>query len=305
MIIVTLYRIVRFAWQGFWRNFWLSVATVSIIVLASLTVNTLLALNVVADSAVKSLQQKIDISIYFDPGADEATVLEVQDYLAKLSQVASVRYISPAVALQELRLRHSDDAMILQALEDLGENPLGATLIVTAHQPEDYPEIAKILDRSPYKGLVTEENFSTHRATIDEIIAIASRVNRTGLAISLFFVVIAILIAFNTIRVTIYTHREEIAIMKLVGASNAIITAPFVVEGVLYALIASVITAVVTLIGINGIQPQLQNFFTGTPLNLAQYFTENFFTIFGLQLVGITLLNVVASTIAIRRYLKV
>lgn len=305
MLLVTAYRVCKFAGQGFWRNFWLSLATISIIALASLTVNALIALNVVADSAMATLEKKIDVSIYFDADVPAAKVEEVRDYLGKLSQVTGTKVVTADEALRAFRRRHAPDAAILETLEELGDNPLGATLVVTARQPKDYPVIIQILNRSPYRDLVSDENYKDHQRTIDEIRLIADRINQSGIALSALFILIATLIVFNTIRVAIYTHRDEIAIMKLVGASNAFITAPFVVEGVLYALCATALAIAVTFPLLNAVQPYLQNFFTGVPLDLAGYFRQHLMTIFGLQLCGMAALNIVGSTFAVRRYLKV
>lgn len=305
MLLVPLYRVGKFAWQGFWRNFWLSLATISIIVLASLTINALVTLNVVADSAIAALEKKIDISMYFDPEVDVVKVREVQGYLETLTQVRAIRLVPPDEALREFRRRHANDTAILESLEELGDNPFGATLVVTARQPEDYLAIIEVVKNSPYRDLVAEENFVDHRKTIDEISLIADRINRSGIIVSALFILIAVLIVFTTIRVAIYTHRDEIAIMKLVGASNAFITAPFMLEGVLYALVACGVTAAITFPALNAIQPYLQNFFTGVPLNLVDHFRQNFTYVFGLQIVGITLLNMLGSGVAIRRYLKV
>lgn len=305
MLLLQLYRVGKFAWQGFWRNFWLSLVTISIIVLASLTINALVALNVVADSAIASLEKKIDVSIYFDPDVETVKVREVQEYLETLAQVRLIRLVEPQQALQEFRRRHATDPAILQTLEELQDNPFGATLVVTAGKPEDYPAIIEVVKNSPYRDLVAEENFKDHRTTISEISLIAQRINRAGIVVSFVFILIATLIVFNTIRVAIYTHREEIGIMKLVGASNAFITAPFMLEGVLYAIVSSGLTAAVTFPLLNAVQPHLQNFFTGITLDLVGYFSNNFVLIFGTQLIGITLLNMLGSSIAIRRYLKV
>ncbi|MDO8560471.1 MAG: permease-like cell division protein FtsX [bacterium] len=304
-MLVTIYRVIKFAWQGFWRNFWLSLVTISIIALASLTVNALLALNVVADSAVTSLEQKIDVSIYFDPDVATPKVKEVQDYLSKLSQVSAITLVTADDAMKEFRQRHARDAAILETLEELGDNPLGATLVVTAQRPSDYPEIIQVLNHSPYRDLVSDENYKDHQRTINEIRLIADRINQAGIAISALFILIATLIVFNTIRVAIYTHRDEIGIMKLVGASNAFITAPFVLEGVLYALCATGLAVAVTFPLLNAVQPYLQDFFTGVPLDLAGYFRENFIAIFGSQLLGMSALNMLGSVFAVRRYLKV
>lgn len=304
-MFITFYRVGKFAWQGFWRNIWLSLATVSIMALAGLTVNTLIALNVVADSTMTALEKKIDVSLYLVPEATEAQAVEVKDYLEQLAQVATVRYVSPAQALERFRIRHAKDSAILQSLEELDTNPLAATLIVTARRPESFPEILEIIDHSPHRKLVAEENFADHRRTIAEISAIADRINRAGVAVTVTFIVIAVLIVFNTIRMAIYTQREEIAIMKLVGASNTFITAPFIVASVLYGGLSTAITVALTFPLLDAIQPYLQNFFSGIPLDIVVHFRDNFFVIFGAQLMGIIVLVVLGSGIAIRRYLKV
>lgn len=306
MFFISFYRIFKFAGQGFWRNFWLSVVTISIIVLAFMSINFLIILNFITDAAVKSVQGKIDISVYFNNEVVEEKILEVKNFLISLAQVKEVTYISQDEALKKFRLRHKNDISILQSLEELDKNPLSAALIIKAKSVSDYPEIMTILDNSKYgKELTLDKNFENHKIFISQIDVISKKVNTMGIAITAIFIAIAVLIVFNTIRVTIYTHREEIAIMKLVGANNVFVATPFVIEGIIYAICAGAISITIIYPILNFIQPYLANFFGEMEIDLLKYFNENALMIFGFEMAGVSILNVISSGIAIRRYLKV
>lgn len=304
MILVSFYRILKFAWQGFLRNFWLSIITISIIVLVLFTVNFLIILNIVTDSAINDIQNKIDISIYFQKDVKEEKVLEVKDYLSSLSQIQEIKYISQQQALDDFRQRHKNDLVILQSLSELDSNPLGATLIIEAKQISDYPQITTFLNNSKYNNLVIDKNFEDHKVFINKIKDISDRINNAGIVVTSIFIFIAILIVFNTIRVAIYTHKDEIAIMRLVGANNIFISMPFVIEGVIYSILGLAISLAILYPLLNFIQPYLSNFFTGSVIDLGDYFDKNYF-IFVYEFIGVVLLNIIGSMIAIRRYLDV
>lgn len=306
MIFISIYRIFKFAWQDFWRNFWLSLATISIIVLTFISINFIVILNFVTDKVISNVQNKVDVSIYFGADTSEDKILEVKNFLTSLSQAKEIVYISQQEALDKFRQQHKNNTNILQALEELNKNPLSAILTVKAKNISDYPEIISILDNSKYnRELILDKNFENHKKFINQIDAISKKITATGVSLTIIFSTIALLIVFNTIRVTIYTHREEITIMKLVGANNSFIALPFVIEGIIYAIGACLISIIITYPILNFIQPYLAGFFTGVEINLNQYFNEKILLIFGLELLGVIILNAISSGIAVRRYLKV
>ncbi len=305
MSLNSISQIFIFAWQSFRRNIWLSIATIIMIVLAFVSVNILIALNVVTDTAIEMVKDKIDISVYFNDTVTEPQVLEVKTYLSSLTQVQDITYISQQQALQKFRQRHQSDTLIIQSLEELDQNPLGATLIVKAKDIKDYPEIINVLDNSKYNKLISDKSFDDHEAYIGKIKQISDNINLVGFGASAIFVLIALMIIFNTIRVAIYTHREEINIMKLVGATNWFIRSPFLLEGIFYGVIACTLSLLIIYPLLNFIQPYLNSFFLTDGFNLLQKLQQSFWPLFLIELLTIAVLNIIGSYIAIRRYLKV
>ncbi|MFA6909162.1 MAG: permease-like cell division protein FtsX [Patescibacteria group bacterium] len=305
MIFLTIYRALRFALQGFWRNIWLSVVTIIILVLTLLSVSMVGGINIIGREVVKSVESKVDVSVYFFPSVDEADVQNIQYRLETLGSVASVQYISKDDALEQFRTRHQDDEDIINSLDELKDNPLGATLVVKAKKVSDYPLILQVLDDPEYTELVQNRNFDDNERIVTRLSDISSRMQKGGLAVSAVFVIISILIIFNTIRITIYTHREEIGIMKLVGASNWFVRFPFLLESLLYGLIAVVITMLVLLPLVSFLSPYVQSLFEGYTFDLSTYFSENILIIFAAQIALATVLSVVSSAVAVGKYLRV
>ncbi len=304
-MFVALLRVLKFSSQDFWRNFWLSMATIAVLVLTLVSINFLIVLNLLTETAVAQVQDKIDVSIYFKQGVAESDIGNVKSYLLSLPQVKDVQYVSPEQALADFQKTHANSAVIQESLQEVGENPLGATLIVKADNPADYPEILKVFDGPQYDSIIQEKNFEDHEAVIQKIDSISEKAKTTGFGVAGLFAVIAVLIGFNTVRMTIYTHREEIGVMKLVGAANWFVRAPYVASGVFYGIFAVLFAVLITYPAIGFAEPYLAGFFGGSEFNLLGYFSQNFLQVFGWQFVGVVLLNFVTSSLAVGRYLKV
>lgn len=305
MNLASFYRIFIFAWQSFWRNIWLSVVTITIIVLTLISINSLIIVNAITKEAINIIKNKVDISLYFRPEVLEPQVLEVKTYLSSLTQVKELNYVSQKEALEKFRQQHKDDSTILESLAELESNPIGATLQIKAKNIEEYPEIMSVIDNSKYNDIILDKNFDDHQIYISKIKNLSDNIRRIGFFTSGIFILIALLIVFNTIRVAIYTHREEIGVMKLVGASNWFIRSPFLMEGIFYGIIACLFTIIIIYPLLNFLQPHINNFFLTEEFSIVNYFNNNFWEIFGLEFLIIILLNIISSSIAIRRYLKV
>jgi len=302
--VVTLFRVFKLAAKDFWRNIWLSLVTTSILALAFISVNVLLVLNLLTQNAVAAVQDRIDVSVYLKPGTSDEIVKNLRSYLLAMPQIKEVNLTSPEEALARFRERHAKNTTITGSLSTLDKNPLGPTLSVKARAPEDYNAVMKALENPAFSSSIAEKNYDDHKAVIERIRHISIQIERAAVAVSLVFLVIAILIVYNSVRVAIYTHREEIGIMRLVGASNFFIRMPFMIEGVYYALLAMLVAAAVVLPGVRFLTPGVINFFQSQNVDLLAYYQTNALLIFGLQLGGGVLLTVTAAGVAVGKYLR-
>ena len=303
--MLSFFRIIRFAGQHFWRNIWLSLITISMLMLTLFTVNVLLVLNQLTETAIASVEEKIDVSVYFKPDTSMEKMQYAVGYLKGLDQVRDVEIITPEEALVLFQKQHANDQVVLSSLEEIGENPFGATLIIKAHSAEDFDFILEALNNPQFSEQIREKDFSNYTNIIGRIQITTNRIKWFGIGLSLLFLFISILIIFNTVRMNVFMYREEIGIMKLVGASNWFVRGPFFLEAFYYSVIAIVITSTTSLAVIQVFEPQLSRYFTGVQIGLFTYFVENGLFIFGAELLGIFFIALFSTTFAMRKYLRV
>jgi cell division transport system permease protein len=289
-------------WQGFWRNYWLTTATVAIMILALLGIAGLALFNVMTQAVVKNLENRVDISVYFNGDTDEAKILDIRKELVDLNEVKSVDYISQDEALKSFQDKHKDSPVLLQSIQELDQNPLEASLNIKANFADQYQAIANYLSQDRFQGVIDKINYGQNQDIITRLTRITGNIQNGGLIVSFFLGLLAILVSFNTIRLTMYNWRDEISVMRLVGASNWFIRGPFLVEGVLYGLVACVATLILLFPILFFISPKITNFLPG--VDLFYFYQVNFWQ-FLLLLLGIgVVLGSVSSLIAIRRYLR-
>ena len=301
-MFLNLKRIIKGGVVSFWRNGWISAATVLVMVLTLFMVGSLLLGNVILTAVLASLEEKVDITVYFRLDAPEDEILAVRDSLLGLGEVEEVEYVSREEALLQFRERHQENALITQSLDELGENPLSASLEVRAADASHYAAISNFLEASTFGSMLDKINYRQNQLVIDRLASILHTSRRIGLIASILLAGIAFLVAFNTIRMAIYTNREEIKIMKLVGASNWYTRGPFLVEGFLHGMFASIITLLIFFPVSYWLGPEAERFFGGPDLYVyyVTHVLEFFLVLF---LVGV-IIGILSSSIAIRRYLR-
>jgi len=299
----SLKRIIRSGWTGFRRNSGLSLATVFIMVMAISLVTSLFLLRETTNFLVTSLSEKVDMAVYFneEPTTDEIDV--IQKELSGLPQVKSLQYISKAEALVKFVARHQGEEVIMESLQEVGGNPLLASLNIKAFEATQYAAISSFLDSASFKNLISKVDYSEKKPAIDKMFSLTSTISHTGIVLSIILAIVAILIAFNTVRIAIYNSRDEIETMRLVGASNWFIRGPFLVQGMIGGVLAVLVTFFVFGIGLWFLSPKIDMVIPG--LNLFAYFFGSFSVVIVLQLVAGIGLGACASWLAIRKYLKV
>jgi cell division transport system permease protein len=298
-----LKRILKYGWLNFWRNLWVSTATVGIMVLALAMVSSLLVAREVGNTFVRSLEQKMDISVYFVLDADESDILKVKNVLEDRPEVREVRYISRNEALDIFRARHQDNDILVESLQELGTNPLQATLNVKAIQASQFGAITSFIEHASFKEIIEKVNYRENEKVIDKLISISSGIEQVGLVLAILLGSFVILVTFNTIRLAIYSAREEISIMRLVGAGNWYIRGPFVVAGILYGIIAAAITFGLLSAIVWFFTPHISAVFT--EINLLEYYRTNITLLAGILFGTAIALGAVSSFFATQRYLKI
>jgi len=304
----TIKRVFTGGAKNFVRSGAVSFATVLIMTVTLVIVGSLIFLSAILSNTLASLQDKVDVNVYFVTDADERDIIAIQDRLETLPEVSSVAYTSREERLTEFRTRYENDQLTLQALDELGNNPLGAALSIKAKNPSQYASIVEFLSDdpsiSPEGGPIIDSiNYFQNKAVIDRLTSAINATEKAGLAIVILFAVASTIIALATVRLAIYTARDEIAVMRLVGANNAYIRGPFIVAGVISGLVAAVIALVLfypaTWYAGNALQTWLGGF------NLFNYYLSNFAMIFGILAGTGILVGALASWLAVRRYLRV
>ena len=302
---LSTYRVFTFTVQNIIRNFWLSFITLTIFVLTLLTINTVIFLNVLAEGALQSVQEKVEVTFYFNPEASEDLVQSAQGYLNGLDQVREVTYVSADKALLSFQDRHQDNEIILSSIDEVGGNPFGHALVVSAHSSDDFAFISEALETPEFAPFIEEKDLTDYETIIERITILSKRIRVGGSILAVFFTLIATLIIFNTIRVAIYVHRDEISIMKLVGANDWFVRGPFILEALFYTVVATFLMLVISLVVLGQLEPYVNNYFGDIDISVVEHFRSNGLIIFGAQCIGLSFLSLVTTLYAMRRYLRV
>lgn len=296
-------RIFKSGWVSFSRDGGLAAATCFIMLIPIFLVTSLFLSKDVSQFLISTVQEKADISVYFKESASEKDILKVEEEISKIPEVKNVNYVSKEEALESFVQRHKDDPILMESLEEVGGNPFLAALNIKAFQAQQYQAVANFFEAGTFENLIEKVDYYQRKPVIERIFALTSGMEKAGWIIAIVLAIVAILVAFNTIRLAILNQKEEIKVQRLVGASNWFIRGPFLVQGTISGIFATIICLLIFTLICWFLSPKIEILFSG--LNIWRYFTGNFFTIVLIQLVAGIGLGVISSTIAIRKYLKV
>jgi cell division transport system permease protein len=300
---VTTKRVARYGLIGFIRNGFVSLSAILIMLITLFVMSMLLVSGAALQSTLDQLTNKVDVNVYFTTVASEEQVMRVKQDIERLPEVASVTYTSREQALAEFRERHKNEQMTIQALDQLSDNPLGASLAIRAKQTSQYASIAEFLEtQQGTDSVISKVNFYQNKSAIDRLTNIIETSRKVGIVAAIFLAAASILIAFNTIRLAIYTARDEIGVMNLVGAGHWYVRGPFVVAGILYGLISAIIVLIIMYPLAVWLGPASEAFFGN--FNVFDYYVSSFPFLF-ITIVGLGVsLGAISSFLAVRRYLR-
>lgn len=304
---LSMKRVTRYGIAGFVRNGFISLAAILIMTITLFVVAGLMMSAAALNATLAQLTGKVDVTVYFTPNASLDQITTVQNSLKTLPEVASVKYVSRDDALTEFKERHKNDQLTLQALEELGENPLGASLEIRAKETSQYESISKYLQdqastQTGSSAFIDKVNFFQNKAAIDRLTNIIETSQKLGIAITIILAISSVTIAFNTIRLAIYTARDEIGVMNLVGAGHWYVRGPFMVAGILYGIVSAVIVLAVLYPATLWLGPGSEKFLGS--FNVFTYYTSQFAVLL-LTLMGAGIaIGALSSYLAVRRYLR-
>ena len=307
-MMMTFKRMLKTGAQSFTRSGLVSFATVLIMTVTLIIIGILLFLSAILSNTLGAIQSKVDVNVYFTTDASESDILYAKQQLQKLTEVAEVTYTSREEALADFRERHKADQLTLAALDQLGDNPLGASLAVKAHDPSQYQKIVNFLSNDANvsqsgANIIDHINYYQNKTVIDRLTNAINATQKAGLAIVIIFAVASVIIALATVRLAIYTARDEIAVMRLVGASNWYIRGPFIVAGIISGFVSGLIALALFYPASWYVGTRLSSWLGG--FNLFDYYLGHFPMLF-LALVGSgVVLGGIASFLGVRRYLSI
>jgi cell division transport system permease protein len=294
--------------KSFVRSGAVSFATVLIMTVTLMIIGFLIFLSALLTYTLAQIESKVDVSVYFTTDAAEGDILNLKDALSALPQVANVTYTSSDQALQEFKTRHASDQLTLNALNELGSNPLGGSLAIQAHDPTQYQSIVDFVNNDASltvngTSIVDHIDYDQNKEVIDRLTSAIHATEQAGLAIVIIFAIASTIIALATVRLAIYSARDEIAVMRLVGASNAYIRGPFIVAGILAGFLSSLIALILFAPATWYVGTHLSNWLGG--FNLFTYYASHFLIVAAMLIGSGVFLGGFASYLAVRRYLKI
>ncbi|MDO8503060.1 MAG: permease-like cell division protein FtsX [bacterium] len=302
-MITSLKRVIRAGWQGFFRDGGLVFVTIFTMTSTILLASSLFLFRDVSHLLITSLREKADFSVYFKEDAPEDDVFLVRDELANIPEVKDVSYISKEQALAEFTARHKDDIVLMGSVQEVGGNPFLSSLKIKVLEASQYQAVAGFLENPNFKDVIEKIDYQDRKPLIERLFSFSSTIDKGGIILSIILFLVAILVSFNTIRLSIYSLREEIKIQRLVGAENWFIRGPFLAQGVIVGVFSALASLLVSSFLIWFLSPKVAILFSG--LNLFAIFINHFWLILLLQLATGIGLGTISASLSVRKYLKV
>ena len=300
-MIRTLFRVVGFALQNMWRNAWVAFMTIAMLSLSLISFHVLLGLQVVAQEVVEFIEHRVEVAVHFEPEIPPERFDSALAYIRSLPQVRDVVIVTPEEAFADFQARYADDDAIRTSAEKVGDTLFGPELVIKVESTDDFPFLLDALSNPQYEEFIAEKDFVDYATVVEQIRRTVRQVEWvTGLVALVFFLSMLALV-FHLVRVSTYLHREEITIMKLVGATNFFVKAPFVLEAVFTSWLAVVFVTLVTLPLMGVVSPFVRYLLPGNTLQLEGVYLHALPWLLPIEAVSLALLTGVASLAATRQ----
>jgi cell division transport system permease protein len=298
-------RVLSFAANDFSRNKGISIAAIFVLTIIIMLVTGLFFFQGIVNYVTSEIQNKIDITAYFKDGTQEQDILNVKAEILKMSpDIKNIEYVSKDQALAFFNEKHKDNAVLSKALQEVGDNPFLPSLNITTNgDPSQYASVSNILQTSDFSDLIDKVDFSQKKGTIEKVYSITSNMNTFGLILAAILIIVAIPVVFNTIKLVIENSKEEISTMKIVGASDWFVRGPFIIQGIIYGIIAFLICILLSGTFAYFLSPKISVILPG--FDTFGYFLTNWWILVLIQLGFGMVVGAISAFIVVKKYLKV
>jgi len=271
--------------------------------LTLLTISIFVIFNIVINTTTESIREKIDLAVYFKTDTTEEQVHQVENILKYRPNIKSITFVSKDEALKRWQSMKISDKVKDQVSQE--NNPLPFSLDIKTTNPEYLKDIDSYITNSNFANLVERISYQENKDIVERLVNITNFSRKLGIILGIIFIVVSILVIQNTVRLAIYTRTKEIEIMRLVGASDAYIRIPFVIEAILYALLATIISLIIIWIGLLFVSPMVSRYLGDINLDMQGFFFANLWKIFLLELFISCAISISCSFLAMRKHLKI
>ncbi len=309
MTLRSIYRILRLGLVNFWRNRWLSIAATLMMTVTLLIISFFAILNLSVNAVSDSIRSRLDLEVFFyDDHISESKILSLAQDLKKQPNITNVHYVSKSEARDNFKNYELDPSIISQITDDF--NPLPRSLKVQVTNPEEIDSVSVFIKQQKYSDIVCKEmkcmtsNSNDNKATTQKLISVTKFIKKVGYSVGALFILVSVLIILNTIRLTIFTRKDEIEIMKLVGANHTFVRYPFVIEAGLYGVIGTIVSLTLISLSVKFTSPYIGKYLKLVNLDMEHFFRSNLLYIILLELLISLLIAVFCSFVTIRKHLK-
>jgi len=298
-------RALSFAFTDFYRNRGTSIAVIFILIITTVIITGLFEVVGISNFLIKILQEKIDITAYFKEDTSEEDIISIKNEILKNSpDIKSIQYISKEDALKQFNEKHQGNDVFARALLEVGGNPFLPSLnIITSGNASQYEQISHVLESEQFSNFIEKVDFSEKKDTIEKVFSITSNITKFGIILGVLLVLITISVVFNTIKLVIDNSKDEITTMRIVGASNWFLRAPFILEGAIFGAIAFLISFLVSFLFSFALSGGIYVILPG--FDLFNYFISNLWLIIPIQLLCSVGLGAGSSYFVVKRYLEI
>lgn len=304
-------RVIKYGAKGFLRNFWLSSAATIVMAITMIILFITIVASVILTSTAEMMRDKIDITIYFKPNTSDETLAELSNIISKDSNIKSVVVSNSEQEYEKFLSENAESEEIINILDDemkkLMVDNMQATMRIKVYNIDDIQSIKDIVENEETFVANLDDDFSptydVNRAEIATITSWAQIARTGGIILAIVFLVVSVLIVFSTIRMAIFSRREEIYMMKLVGADKSFIRGPFLVEAEICGLIAGVVAATASYFGFMFLAPKLTGYGIDVSVILDVLESNKLIIVYLVFIAGGLLIGRISAGLAVSKYL--